>query len=148
MYWIPGPDNSSLINTEYAVPTSPENNANIRYSVPMSFALQDKNHLSCHILILSILSLALRLIWFIFLDVWLSSVLYSTTDLLFKTKKKESYVNFKKYIFIIFIGKTYNIYKYPNNVHVYLQIKRAQKSYTKYKQEIKIYVKIQTFQPM
>jgi len=41
----------------------------------------------------------------------------------------------------MFKGKTYNIYKYPNNVHVYLQIKRAQKSYTKYKQEIKIYVK-------
>jgi hypothetical protein len=38
------------------------------------------------------------------------------------------------------------MYKYPNNVHVYLQIKRAQKIYTKYNQEIKIYVKIQIFQ--
>ena len=36
-------------NTEKAVPTSPENRAKIRYSVPMSLALQDKNHLSVHI---------------------------------------------------------------------------------------------------
>ena len=46
MYCTPGPDSSNLIKTEYAVPTSPENNANIRYNVPMSLALQDKNHLS------------------------------------------------------------------------------------------------------
>jgi hypothetical protein len=46
MYCTPGPDNSSLINTEKAVPNKPENKANIKYSVPMSLALLDKNHLS------------------------------------------------------------------------------------------------------
>jgi hypothetical protein len=48
MYCTPGPDNSNLINTENAVPINPENNANIKYNVPISFALDDKNHLSCH----------------------------------------------------------------------------------------------------
>jgi hypothetical protein len=46
MYWTPGPDNSSLISTENAVPNRPENNANIRYKVPISFALLDKNQRS------------------------------------------------------------------------------------------------------
>lgn len=36
--WTPGPLNSSLINTENAVPNSPENKANIKYNVPMSLA--------------------------------------------------------------------------------------------------------------
>jgi hypothetical protein len=49
MYCTPGPDNSSRINTEKAVPTKPENRANIRYNVPISFAFDDKNHLSFHI---------------------------------------------------------------------------------------------------
>ena len=35
-------------STENAVPNKPENNANIKYKVPMSLALEDKNHLSCH----------------------------------------------------------------------------------------------------
>ena len=48
IYWTPGPDNSNLISTENAVPNKPENNANIKYKVPMSLALDDKNHLSCH----------------------------------------------------------------------------------------------------
>lgn len=48
MYWTPGPDNSNRINTENAVPIKPENNANIRYNVPISFALEDRNHLSVH----------------------------------------------------------------------------------------------------
>jgi hypothetical protein len=48
MYCIPGPDNSSLINTEKAVPISPENNANIKYRIPMSLAFDEKNHLSNH----------------------------------------------------------------------------------------------------
>lgn len=30
IYWIPGPDNSNLINTEKAVPAKPENNAKIK----------------------------------------------------------------------------------------------------------------------
>jgi hypothetical protein len=30
IYWIPGPDNSSLISTEKAVPAKPENSAKIR----------------------------------------------------------------------------------------------------------------------
>ena len=42
----PGPDNSNLINTEKAVPTRPENKANIRYNPPMSLALEEKLHLS------------------------------------------------------------------------------------------------------
>jgi hypothetical protein len=46
MYCIPGPDNSSLINTEKAVPINPENKAKIKYNVPISFAFDDKNHLS------------------------------------------------------------------------------------------------------
>lgn len=46
MYCTPGPDNSNLINTEKAVPINPENNAKIKYNVPISFALLDKNHLS------------------------------------------------------------------------------------------------------
>jgi hypothetical protein len=48
IYCTPGPDNSNLINTENAVPNKPENKANIRYKVPMSLALDDKNHLSLH----------------------------------------------------------------------------------------------------
>lgn len=44
----PGLDNSNRINTEKAVPTNPANNAKIRYKVPMSLALDDKNHLSNH----------------------------------------------------------------------------------------------------
>lgn len=46
MYCIPGPDNSNLINTEKAVPINPENKAKIKYNVPISFAFDDKNHLS------------------------------------------------------------------------------------------------------
>ena len=45
---LPGFANSNLIKTEKAVPNNPENNAKIRYSVPISFALEDKNHLSVH----------------------------------------------------------------------------------------------------
>lgn len=36
IYCTPGPANSNLINTEKAVPTSPENKAKIRYSVGVS----------------------------------------------------------------------------------------------------------------
>ena len=46
MYWTPGPDNSSLISTENAVPSKPENKENIRYNVPISFRLLDKNQRS------------------------------------------------------------------------------------------------------
>ena len=46
IYWTPGPLNSNLINTEKAVPNNPENKANIKYNVPISLALVDKNHLS------------------------------------------------------------------------------------------------------
>ena len=48
MYCTPGPDNSKRIKTENAVPIKPENKANIKYRVPISFALDDKNHLSVH----------------------------------------------------------------------------------------------------
>ena len=48
MNCTPGLDNSSLINTENAVPIKPDNNANIRYKVPISLALEDQNHLSNH----------------------------------------------------------------------------------------------------
>ena len=46
MYCTPGPDSSNLISTENAVPNSPENSANIKYNVPISFAFVDKNHRS------------------------------------------------------------------------------------------------------
>ena len=46
IYCTPGPDNSNLINTENAVPSNPENKENIRYKVPMSLALLDKNQRS------------------------------------------------------------------------------------------------------
>ena len=46
MYCTPGPLNSNLIRTEKAVPSSPLNRANIKYNVPISFAFEDKNHLS------------------------------------------------------------------------------------------------------
>lgn len=46
MNCTPGPLNSNLIKTEKAVPNSPENNANIKYNVPISLAFEDKNHLS------------------------------------------------------------------------------------------------------
>jgi hypothetical protein len=48
MYWTPGPPNSNLISTEKAVPSKPENIANIKYNVPISLAFDDKNHLSVH----------------------------------------------------------------------------------------------------
>jgi hypothetical protein len=48
IYCTPGPDSSNLIRTENAVPIKPENKANIRYNVPISFALEEKNHLSNH----------------------------------------------------------------------------------------------------
>jgi len=66
MYCTPGPDNSSLINTENAVPNNPENSAKIRYNVPISFALLDRNQRSHHIEILDFCNnvlLALLLIY-------------------------------------------------------------------------------------
>ena len=51
IYCTPGPDNSSRMRTEKAVPIKPANNANIKYKVPISLALVDKNHLSFHIVI-------------------------------------------------------------------------------------------------
>jgi hypothetical protein len=49
IYCTPGPESSNLISTEKAVPSNPENSANIKYNVPMSFALLDKNQRSHHI---------------------------------------------------------------------------------------------------
>ena len=43
MYSATGPDNSSLISTENAVPSSPANKARIRHRVFISLALLDKN---------------------------------------------------------------------------------------------------------
>ena len=51
MYCTPGPLNSTLIRTEKAVPSNPENNAKIRYKFPISLAFVEKNHLSTFILI-------------------------------------------------------------------------------------------------
>jgi hypothetical protein len=48
IYCTPGPLNSNLIKIEKAVPSNPENNAKIRYNVPISLAFEDKNHLSVH----------------------------------------------------------------------------------------------------
>ena len=58
IYWTPGPLSSNLIKTEKAVPSNPENTANIRYNVPISFAFEDKNHLSVQSEILDF-----KLIW-------------------------------------------------------------------------------------
>ena len=46
IYWTPGPLNSNLIKTENAVPSNPENKANIRYKLPISLAFEEYNHLS------------------------------------------------------------------------------------------------------
>jgi hypothetical protein len=46
IYWIPGPLNSNLIKTEKAVPNKPEKRAKIKYKLPISLALVEKNHLS------------------------------------------------------------------------------------------------------
>jgi len=54
IYCTPGPDNSRRIRIENAVPTNPENKANIKYNVPISLALDERNHLSFHIVILLI----------------------------------------------------------------------------------------------
>ena len=62
MYCTPGADNSNLIRTENAVPSSPENNANIRYKVPISLALLERNHLSFHIEIPAVLGIVLSCI--------------------------------------------------------------------------------------
>jgi len=48
MYCTPGPDNSNLIRTENAVPSKPENKAKIKYKVPISLALEDRNQRSNH----------------------------------------------------------------------------------------------------
>ena len=64
MNCTPGPDNSNLINTEKAVPTKPAKRAKIRYNVPMSFALLDKNHLSVHWLMEDRTSSIFTLVWF------------------------------------------------------------------------------------
>lgn len=61
MYWTPGPDSSNLINTEKAVPIRPANRAKRRYNVPISFAFDDKNHLSNHRDILFLLTTNLLL---------------------------------------------------------------------------------------
>jgi hypothetical protein len=42
----PGPLSSNLIKTEKAVPNNPEKIANIKYNVPISLALVERNHLS------------------------------------------------------------------------------------------------------
>jgi hypothetical protein len=63
MYCTPGPDNSNLISTEKAVPTNPENNANIKYNTPISLALDDKNHLSNQTLIDDVFILRLLYFW-------------------------------------------------------------------------------------
>ena len=51
IYCTPGPLSSILIRAEKAVPNNPENSANIKYNVPISLALVDKNHRSNHRLI-------------------------------------------------------------------------------------------------
>ena len=53
IYCTPGPDSSILISTEKAVPNKPENSAKIKYNIPMSFALHDKNQRSHHMDILA-----------------------------------------------------------------------------------------------
>ena len=50
MNCTPGLDSSSLIKTEKAVPIRPDSSANIRYREPISLALDERNHLSSHML--------------------------------------------------------------------------------------------------
>ena len=57
MNCTPGPVSSRRISTEKAVPINPENKENIKYNVPISLALQDKNHLSFHMVKVNQLSL-------------------------------------------------------------------------------------------
>ena len=66
IYWTPGPLNSNLIKTEKAVPNNPENKANIKYNVPISLALDDKNHLSVQSEILDFNILLLFLVTILF----------------------------------------------------------------------------------
>ena len=77
MYCTPGPLNSNLINTEKAVPNKPENNAKIRYNVPISFAFDDKNHLSVQS---EILDFKLFCIVIFFMLLFCSVSLYETND--------------------------------------------------------------------
>jgi len=64
MYCTPGPLNSNLISTENAVPSSPENNAKIKYNVPISLAFEDKNQRSHHIEIAdSLISVSIGFSW-------------------------------------------------------------------------------------
>jgi len=79
MYCTPGPDNSSLISTEKAVPNRPENNANIRYKVPMSLALLDKNQRSHQ-----------RDILFCFRSKFLSSIVEQLVNVIVKKRKDHS----------------------------------------------------------
>ena len=57
IYCTPGPLNSILINKENAVPTNPENKANIKYKLPISLAFVDKNQRSFQIDIEDIITL-------------------------------------------------------------------------------------------
>jgi hypothetical protein len=63
MYCTTGPLNSILIKTEKAVPNKPENKANIRYKVPMSLALVDRNHRSSQLDILLIIKEFSHIFW-------------------------------------------------------------------------------------
>ena len=65
MYCTPGPDSSSLISTEKAVPSKPENKAKIRYKVPISFALLLRNQRSDHIDIAELCTLFNSDPWFL-----------------------------------------------------------------------------------
>ena len=51
IYCTPGPDNSILIRTENAVPNRPENNAKIKYKIPISLAFEERNQRSIPIVI-------------------------------------------------------------------------------------------------
>lgn len=51
IYCTPGPDNSILIRTENAVPSRPENNAKIKYKIPISLAFEERNQRSIPIVI-------------------------------------------------------------------------------------------------
>nr|GEZ47515.1 hypothetical protein [Tanacetum cinerariifolium] len=55
IYCTPGPDNSILIRTENAVPNRPENNAKIKYKIPISLAFEERNQRSIPIVIWDIL---------------------------------------------------------------------------------------------
>jgi hypothetical protein len=72
IYCTPGPDNSILIRTENAVPNRPENNAKIKYNIPISLAFEERNQRSIPILIWDIFPSGL--VWYMIFSILLEVI--------------------------------------------------------------------------